>query len=48
MRCVDRLLEKDPDLKAFALMDPDTQDRERFFMGNSVRGYIGFLEAQGD
>jgi glyoxylase-like metal-dependent hydrolase (beta-lactamase superfamily II) len=48
MRCVDRLLEKDPDLKAFALMDSDTQDRERFFMGNSVRGYIGFLEAQGD
>ena len=48
MRCVDRLLAKDPDLKAFALMDPDTQDRERFFMGNSVRGYIGFLEAQGD
>ncbi len=47
MRCVDRLLEKDPDLKAFALMDPDTQARERFFMGNSVRGYVEFLEAPG-
>lgn len=47
MRCVDRLLEKDPDLKAFALMDPDTQARERFFMSNSVRGYVEFLEAPG-
>jgi len=44
-RCVDRLLEKDPDLRAFEFMDPDTQARERFFMANSVRGYIGFLEA---
>jgi glyoxylase-like metal-dependent hydrolase (beta-lactamase superfamily II) len=46
-RCVDRLLEKDPDLKAFEFMDPDTQDRERFFMANSVKGYIEFLETQG-
>ncbi len=44
MRCVDSLLEKDHDLKAFRYMDPDTQKRERFFMANSVRGYIGFLQ----
>ncbi len=48
MRCVDRLLEKDPDLRAFEFLAPDTQARERFFMANSVRGYIGFLEAPGD
>jgi glyoxylase-like metal-dependent hydrolase (beta-lactamase superfamily II) len=47
-RCVDRLLEKDPDLEAFALMDPDTQARERFFIANSVRGYIEFLQAGHD
>jgi glyoxylase-like metal-dependent hydrolase (beta-lactamase superfamily II) len=43
-RCVDRLLKEDPDLKAFELMDPDMQDRERFFMANSVRGYVEFLQ----
>ncbi len=46
-RCVDRLLEEDPDLKAFELMDPDMQDRERFFMANSVRGYVEFLQNEG-
>ena len=43
-RCVDSLLEKDPELRAFGLMDPHTQERERYFMTNSVRGYIGFLQ----
>ncbi len=47
MRCVVRLLEKDPDLEVFEFMDPDTQDRERFFMANSVKGYIEFLETPG-
>jgi glyoxylase-like metal-dependent hydrolase (beta-lactamase superfamily II) len=42
-RCVNSLLEKDPDLKAFKLMEPDTQKRERFFLANSVKGYIEFL-----
>ncbi|MBW1741342.1 MAG: MBL fold metallo-hydrolase [Deltaproteobacteria bacterium] len=45
VRCVDTLLEKDPDLKAFKFMDPDIQKRERFFMANSVRGYIEFFKA---
>lgn len=43
-RCMDSLLKEDPDLKAFELMDPDIQKRERFFMANSVRGYIEFLQ----
>ncbi len=47
MRCVNSLLEHDPDLKAFKLMEPDTQKRERFFVANSVRGYIEFLQNAG-
>jgi glyoxylase-like metal-dependent hydrolase (beta-lactamase superfamily II) len=42
-RYVDKLLKTDPELKAFSLMDPETQKRERYFMANSVKGYIGFL-----
>ncbi len=38
---------KDPDLKAFELLDSDTQKRERYFMTNSVKGYIGFLRERG-
>ena len=41
--CIDALLEKDPELAAFADMQPAVQDRERYFMRNSVRGYLGYL-----
>ena len=43
-RCVDSLLEKDPELRAFETMEPDRQATERFFMANSIRGYLGFLQ----
>jgi len=43
-RCLESLLEKDPDLKTFHFMDADTQMRERFFLSNSVRGYLGYLK----
>jgi glyoxylase-like metal-dependent hydrolase (beta-lactamase superfamily II) len=43
-RCVERLLEKDQDLKNFPLLEPDIQEREQFFLSNSVRGYVGFLK----
>jgi glyoxylase-like metal-dependent hydrolase (beta-lactamase superfamily II) len=46
-RCMDRLLQDDPDLKAFELMDTDMQNRERFFMANSVRGDTEFLKNTG-
>lgn len=42
--CVESLLEKDQDLKNFPLLEPDIQERERFFLSNSVRGYVGFLK----
>ncbi|MBW1733790.1 MAG: MBL fold metallo-hydrolase [Deltaproteobacteria bacterium] len=41
---IDLLLEKDPNLAAFRLMDPDTRKRERFFMTNGVRGFVEFLK----
>jgi glyoxylase-like metal-dependent hydrolase (beta-lactamase superfamily II) len=43
-RCIQRLLNVDPDLAAFRLMSSEQQEMERYFIGNSVRGYIGFLE----
>jgi glyoxylase-like metal-dependent hydrolase (beta-lactamase superfamily II) len=43
-RCVDALLERDEEIAAFPLMDPAEQARERSFIGNSVKGYLGYLE----
>ena len=42
--CVDRLLKEDPNLAAFDNMDSDTQKRERVFMENAVKGFVGFFE----
>jgi len=42
-----RLLADDPELSAFKNMAPVDQEREKFFMGNSIKGYLGFLQ-QGD
>ena len=41
---VEALLAQDPELAAFEAMDSDTQDRERNFIRNSVRGYLEYLE----
>ena len=45
-RCLKKVLEKDQDLRNFNLMDRDTQERERFFLSNSVNGYIGFFKSK--
>jgi len=42
-RSLDALLRKDPELKAFSALSPEDQARERFFMGNCIEGYLGFL-----
>jgi len=42
--CVELLLEKDPNLAAFSIMDPDIQAREKVFMTNGVRGFVEFLK----
>jgi glyoxylase-like metal-dependent hydrolase (beta-lactamase superfamily II) len=39
-----RLLAEDPELKAFEAMSSADQDREKFFIGNSIKGYLGFLQ----
>ncbi|MGD8984978.1 MAG: MBL fold metallo-hydrolase [Desulfobacteraceae bacterium] len=45
-RCLKILLEKDPDLKAFDAMGPDMQERERYFLTNSINGYIEYLQSR--
>ncbi len=42
--CIDQLLKEDPSLAAFAVMDRDTQEREKIFMANSVNGFLGYLD----
>jgi glyoxylase-like metal-dependent hydrolase (beta-lactamase superfamily II) len=44
-RCLHRLLDKDLGLRAFAGMSGEDQERERYFIRNSVRGYLGFLSS---
>jgi len=43
-RCMGALLREDPELRAFEFMRPEDQEREKFFMGNSIRGYLEFLK----
>jgi len=43
-RCLDVLLKQDPNLAGLHGMDPDAQDRERFFLVNSIKGFIGFIK----
>ncbi len=38
------LLEKDPMLSCFSQMDTFSQQRERFFMANSITGFEGYLK----
>ena len=39
------LLEKDPLLAGFSQMDALSQQRERFFMANSIAGFMGYLKS---
>ena len=45
-RCVETLLTQDPELKAIEKMTSGEQQRERTFIVNSVRGYLGYLHEQ--
>lgn len=45
-RCMASLLEKDPELVRFSDMSPDLQGRERFFLANSIRGFIEYLRSK--
>lgn len=39
------LLEKDPLLACFSQMDVPSQQRERYFMANSINGFAGYLKS---
>ena len=43
--CMEALLEKDPDLQLFHMMDSAEKARERVLMGNSIKGFLGYLRA---
>jgi len=43
-RCMEALLKEDGELAAFLDMPAPDQDRERFFMANSIRGFIDYVE----
>jgi glyoxylase-like metal-dependent hydrolase (beta-lactamase superfamily II) len=44
-RCMEKLLREDPELKDFRALPAVDQERERFFMANSLKGYLGYLQA---
>lgn len=41
-----QLLEGDPNLKGFNGLPPAQRERERYFLMNSIRGFVGYLERQ--
>ena len=43
--CIDRLKKEDPRIANFGLLTPDQQEREIYFMTNSIKGYVGYLES---
>jgi len=42
-RCLEELLAKDPELKAFYKMRAECRERERTFIMNAVKGFVGFF-----
>jgi len=44
-KCVDLLLAKDPNLEAFGSMPVPVQQRERWFLLNSIKGYLGYFSS---
>ena len=44
-RCLESLLKEDPCLAGWNRLEPAVQERERFFLLNSIRGYTGYLES---
>ncbi len=44
--CAEGLLAEDPCLAAFSAFAPPAQKRERYFLKNSINGFLGWLSAQ--
>jgi hypothetical protein len=45
-RCVKRLISEDPELNAFRQLESNVQKRETFFIQNSIKGYLQYLESR--
>ena len=45
-RCVKLLLSEDPELNAFQHLESNVQKRELFFIQNSIKGYLKYLEGR--
>ncbi len=45
-KALEVLLKEDPRLSSFPKLDHSAQERERFFMGNSIAGFLGYLKTQ--
>lgn len=43
--CLKRLLKEDPLMANFNQLTPDIQERETYFLKNSINGYLGWLES---
>jgi glyoxylase-like metal-dependent hydrolase (beta-lactamase superfamily II) len=43
--CLKRLLKEDPLMATFNQLTPDVQERERYFLKNSINGYLGWLDS---
>ena len=40
----ERILQQDERLKPFSALPKDIQERERYFIANSIRGMVGYLQ----
>jgi len=45
--CMQRLIKEDPLMAAFDQLPPDVRERERYFLQNSIKGYLGYLSSDG-
>lgn len=45
-RCIGTLLARDPLMSAWPRLSPDVRQRERGFLTNSVKGFLGYLKEQ--
>jgi glyoxylase-like metal-dependent hydrolase (beta-lactamase superfamily II) len=44
--CIQRLTKEDPLMAAFDQLPPDVQERETYFLRNSISGYLGYLGSE--
>jgi glyoxylase-like metal-dependent hydrolase (beta-lactamase superfamily II) len=45
-KCLERLLQEDPELHSFSAMTTEAQGRERYFMSNSIAGFSGYIQGK--